>query len=141
MIKVEGELFFGAADLFQTALKAFAEDDNSTKVIILQLKNTRDMDATACLALQQLHDYLKKSNRLLICCGITPTLWEVLSDSGFVKLIGKENLYIFDEKHPHLYMQKSFHRAKRFLCAQKPVIENETFPISSTTISNTISSN
>jgi sulfate permease, SulP family len=115
VIKVEGELFFGAADLFQTTLKAFAEDDNSTKVIVLQLKNARDIDATACLALYQLHDYLTRTGRYLIACGLTPQIWEVLSDSGFVEVIGKENLFIFDETHPHLYMQKAIHRAKQLL--------------------------
>ena len=51
-----------AADLFQSTLKSITEDDTTTRVIILQLKNARDIDATACLALQQLHDYLKSSD-------------------------------------------------------------------------------
>ncbi len=124
VIKVEGELFFGAADLFQTTLKALAEDDNMTHVIILQVKNTRDIDATACLALQQLHDYLKNSGRQLICCGITLPLWEVLSDSGFVCLIKKENLFLFDERFPQLYMQKAMQRAKLFVIqAEKALAE------------------
>jgi len=122
VIKVEGELFFGAADLFQTTLKAFAEDDTSTKVIILQLKNARDIDATACLALQQLHDYLKNSGRTLIACGLMPQLWDVLSDSGMVELIGKENLFLFDERHPHLHMQRAIHHAKS-LCQPPPAEE------------------
>ncbi len=113
VIKVEGELFFGAADLFQSTLKAFAEDDNSTKVIVLQLKNARDIDATACLALHQLHDYLKRTGRSLVACGLTSQVWEVLSDSGFVEQVGKQNLFIFDEMHPHSYMQKAIHRAKQ----------------------------
>jgi len=110
-IKVEGELFFGAADLFQSALKSIAEDDTTTRVIILQLKNARDIDATACLALQQLHEYLKNSGRHLIGCGITHQIWDVLSDSGMVEIIGKGNLFIFDERHPHLSVQKAFLRA------------------------------
>lgn len=115
VIKVEGELFFGAADLFQRTLKSIAEDDTNTKVIVLQLKNARDIDATACLALQQLHDCLKSTNRLLIACGITQQVWEVLSDSGMVEYIGKENLYIFDERHPHNYLQKVIRRARKFI--------------------------
>lgn len=107
-IKVEGELFFGAADLFQSALKSITEDDTTTRVIILQLKNARDIDATACLALQQLYDYLKNSGRHLIGCGITQQIWDVLSDSGMVEIIGKNNLFIFDERHPHLSVQKAF---------------------------------
>ncbi len=119
-IKVEGELFFGAADLFQNTLKAIAEDDTTTRVIILQLKNARDIDATACLALQQLYDFLKSSGRHLIGCGITHQIWDVLSDSGMVELIGKNYLFIFDERHPHLSVQKAFARAYDLLQIDPP---------------------
>lgn len=112
MINVHGELFFGAADLFQTTLKTLTEDDHMTKVIILRLKNARDMDATACLALEQLYDYLKNSNRYLIACGLTQQSWEVLCDSGLVELIGKDNLFIFDEQHPNTTVQRALARAK-----------------------------
>ncbi len=117
VIKVEGELFFGAADIFQTTLKTIAEDDTSTRVIILQLRNARDFDATVCLALQQLCEYLKKSGRHLIACGISQHVWDVLSDSGLVELIGKPNLFIFDEKHPHLHMLKALNRARDLVAA------------------------
>lgn len=115
IIKVEGELFFGAADLFQSTLKTLAKDDIRTKVIILQLKNARDIDATACLALQQLHDYLKKSNRYLIACGITQQVWDVLNDSGLLEQFGKDNLFIFDERHPHHYLHKALQRANELV--------------------------
>lgn len=107
VIKVEGELFFGAADLFQTTLKSIAEDDTSTRVIILQLKNARDIDATVCLALQQLNEFLKASGRHLVACGLTTQVWEVLSNAGLVEEIGKDNLFLFDERHPHQHMQKA----------------------------------
>lgn len=115
MINVQGELFFGAADLFQTTLKALTEDDNHTKVIILRLKSARDIDATACLALEQLYEYLKSSNRFLVCCGLTDQSWKVLCDSGFVELIGKENLFIYDERHPNNTVQKAISRAKAII--------------------------
>lgn len=121
VIKVEGELFFGAADLFQTTLKTIAEDDNDTRVIILQLKNARDIDATGCLALQQLYDYLRGSGRYLLACGITSSIWEVLSDSGLVELIGKENLIVFDERHPHQFMHKAWHRARELVEKASPM--------------------
>jgi len=119
LIKVEGELFFGAADLFQTTLKTITEDDTGTKVIVLQLKNARDIDATVCLALQQLHEYLKGSGRHLVACGMTQPIWDVLSDSGLIEQIGKENLFIFDERHPHLHMLKAFHRARHLTTQQR----------------------
>ncbi len=124
VIKVKGELFFGAADLFQTTLKSIAEDDTNTKVIILQLKNARDIDATSCLALKQLHDYLRSSGRHLICCGLTMPIWEVLSDSGMVEVLGKENLFIYDERHPHLYLQKALASAKKLVAKNEPISES-----------------
>lgn len=125
VIKVEGELFFGAADLFQTTLKAIAEDDTSTRVIILQLKNARDIDATVCLALQQLHSYLKGSGRHLVACGLTTHVWEVLSNSGLVEEIGKDNLFLFDERHPHLHMQKALQRSHFLINEDESQAEQE----------------
>lgn len=127
IIKVEGELFFGAADLFQTTLKTIAEDDTTVRVIILQLKNARDIDATVCLALNQLGDYLRGSGRHLLACGITMQIWEVLSDSGVIEHIGKENLFLFDERHPHLSIQKALNRAK-MLAQRAAVPARETPP-------------
>ncbi len=118
LIKVEGELFFGAADLFQSALKAITEDDRTTRVLILQLKNTRDIDATACLALQRLYNYLTSSGRHLIACGITRPIWDVLSDSGMIEVIGKANLFIFDEHHPQLSYQRAFLRSHAIVTGQ-----------------------
>lgn len=118
-IKVEGELFFGAADIFQNTLKSITEDDTTTRVIILQLKNARDIDATACLALHQLHDYLKSSGRHLICCGITHQIWAVLSDSDMIDVLGKNNLFIFDERAAHLSVQRGFTRAYDLLKAEQ----------------------
>lgn len=128
VIKVEGELFFGAADLFQTTLKAIAEDDTNTKVIILQLRNARDIDATTCLALQQLFRYLKKSGRHLVACGMTQQVWDVLSDSGLVEQIGKEHLFIFDEKHPHGHMLRALHHARMLAEEREPVAVEAVVP-------------
>lgn len=118
LINVHGELFFGAADLFQRTLKAITEDDQQTRVIILRLKNARDMDATTCLALHQLHEYLKNSGRVLIACSLTQQSWDVLSDSGLVELIGKENLFILDEKNPNVSVQSALKRAKQLIAEE-----------------------
>lgn len=127
-IKIKGELFFGAADLFQTTLKTIAVDDTNTRVIILQLKNARDIDATACLALQQLYDYLKNSGRELLLSGVTMPIWEVMSDSDLVELIGKENIFLIDERNPNLYIQQVLKRALELASTaeKKPLPASET---------------
>jgi sulfate permease, SulP family len=129
-IKVEGELFFGAADLFQSTLKSITEDNDKTRVIILQLKNARDIDATSCLALQQLNDYIKITGRHLIACGITPAIWKVLCDSGVIESLGKENLFVFDGRQPHQYMLKALQRAYE-LADTYPTIPGEENKITS----------
>ncbi|KAF3362311.1 putative high affinity sulfate transporter, sulfate permease family [Chlamydiales bacterium STE3] len=124
VIKVEGELFFGSADVFYTTLKSIAEDDQTTKVIILQLKNARDFDGTSCLALLQLQEYLEKGNRYLIACGMSSEVWEVMSNSGIIQRLKKENLFVFEDLRPQLYMQKALHRAKELLKFHEVVEES-----------------
>ncbi len=124
-IKIKGELFFGAADLFQTTLKSIAENEKHTKLIILQLKNARDIDATACLALQQLHDYLTATERHLILAGLTLPIWEVISDSGLLKAIGKENIFLINDKNPGQYFDKAIERAKELIKDNTAVVKED----------------
>lgn len=119
VINIQGELFFGAADLFQATLRSIAEDDSSTHVIILRLKNARDMDATACLALQQLYEHLRASGRHLLACGLSYQNWQVLCDSGVVEKIEKDNLFIFDERYPRHTLQYALIRAKELIAVDE----------------------
>jgi len=111
VVYIEGELFFGAADLFQTTLKAIAEDDEEPGVIVLCLTSARDLDATSCLAIKQLDGYLKNSGRHFLMCGLKYSVWQVLGQAGLVSLIGKENLFIYDEIYPNLTLLRSLKRA------------------------------
>ena len=115
IINIEGELFFGAVDLFQSALKAIAEDDDATKVFILRLKHVRDLDATACLALRQLHDYLRKSSRHLIVASLPQKVWQVLEKAQLIDHLGRDNLLVFDETNPHQAIELALKRAKTLL--------------------------
>ena len=38
-------------------------------------------------------------------------IWEVMSDSDLVELIGKENIFLIDERNPNLYIQQVLKRA------------------------------
>lgn len=115
VINVHGELFFGAADLFSSALRSLAEDDDQTKVMILRLKNARDMDATACLALQQLHDFLKSSGRQLILCGVPYSSWDTLCSSGTIDILGRHNVFILDEINANKSLQEALMRANELI--------------------------
>ena len=59
IVHVEGDLFFGAADLFRTQVQQTIANEN-LKVIILRLKNARHLDATSVLALDDLIKHTRK---------------------------------------------------------------------------------
>lgn len=92
IVHVEGELFFGAADLFQEQVRLLADDDH-IRVVILRMKNARHLDATSVMSMLQLHEYLEKSGRHLLISGINPDVERVLRASGALEKIGRENIF------------------------------------------------
>jgi SulP family sulfate permease len=116
---VEGELFFGAADLFQEQVRRQAEDEN-IRVFILRMKNARHLDASTVMALESLHDYLRKSGRHLLISGCTSDVCRVLRNSGLLKEIGEENIFAV-ETNPTLSTRKALLRARQLLPGQSEI--------------------
>ena len=92
IIHVEGELFFGAADLFQEQVRRLAEDEH-IRVFVLRMKNARHLDATAVMAIEALHDYLRRSGRYMLISGCNAAVLRVLRNSGLLAQIGPENIF------------------------------------------------
>ena len=65
IVHVEGELFFGAADLFQEQMRRIYEDPQ-LKIVILKMRNAHNMDATSVMALEELVKHMNKLGRYLI---------------------------------------------------------------------------
>jgi len=113
IIHVEGELFFGAADLFQTQIRRQASDEN-IRVVILRMKNARHLDATTVMALQSLYDYLKTTNRYLLISGCNSDVMRVLRNSSLLKQIGAENVFP-TEANPTLSTKRALQRARELV--------------------------
>lgn len=92
IVHVEGELFFGAADLFQEQVRYLADDDN-IRVVILRMKNARHLDATSVMSLLHLLDYLKRTKRHLLLSGINPDVERVLRRSDAWDQLGEDNIF------------------------------------------------
>jgi len=116
IVHVEGELFFGAADLFQDEVRRMAEDKN-IRVFILRMKNARHLDASTVIALENLHDYLRQTGRLLILSGSSPDVTSVLRNSGLYRQIGAENFFPA-EANPTVATRRALMRAQAFLAGQ-----------------------
>ncbi|MCL5097877.1 MAG: SulP family inorganic anion transporter [Candidatus Omnitrophica bacterium] len=113
IIHVEGELFFGAADLFQSQVRQLAKDEN-IRVFILRMKNARHLDASTMMALESLCDYLRKTGRYLLISGCSRDVIRVLRNSGLLKLIGEENIFPA-EPNPTISTSRALTRAQQLL--------------------------
>jgi sulfate permease, SulP family len=92
IFQAEGELFFGASDPLELKLRQIAEDEN-IKVVILQLLNTRYIDASVCLALENVHHYLLSTQRHMVLAGVGPEILSVLKKTGLLAAIGDYNCF------------------------------------------------
>lgn len=113
IIHVEGELFFGAAELFHSQVRTLA-DEGEIKVFILRMKNARHLDATTVMALLELNDYLQSTGRKLLISGITADVARVLQNSGADVRIGRENIFPA-ETNPTVSTKRALQRALAIL--------------------------
>lgn len=113
IVHVEGDLFFGAADIFQDGIRKLAEDP-TIRVFILRMKNARHLDATTVMALGQLLDYLQSQGRHLVISGVHGDVAAVLRRSGLVKKIGLENMFPAEE-NATLATKKALQRAQALI--------------------------
>jgi SulP family sulfate permease len=118
IIHVEGELFFGAADLFQEQVRNIAENQN-IRVFILRMKNARHLDASTVMALENLHDYLRQTGRHLLISGSNPDVTRVLKNSGLLEQIGAENIFPATA-NPTMATREALRRAKKLLPNAEP---------------------
>jgi SulP family sulfate permease len=122
IIGIAGELYFGAADVFQGTLQAIAED-RKTSAIVLRLNNVYHMDASMCFAILNLHDTLKASGRYLVISGLTEEVWHVFHRAGLVKQMGLDNFYFTDESNPQFSTWKACLRAQDLIHSKEGEFE------------------
>ena len=114
IVHVEGELFFGAADLFRDQMRRICEDPN-LKIVVLKMRNAHNMDATAVMALEELLLYMAEKNRYLILSEVKADLIRVLKNSGLYDTIEARNIFTDKASNPTLSTAKALKRAKAHL--------------------------
>lgn len=113
IIHVEGALFFGAANIFQSQVRRLAADGD-IRVFILRMKNARHLDATTVMALLELHHFLRRSGRYLLISGVSEEVELVLERSGALDEIGKTHVFPV-ETNPTLSTKRALERAREIL--------------------------
>ncbi len=114
IVHVEGELFFGAADLFRDQMRRICEDPN-LKIVVLKMRNAHNMDATAAMALEELMRYMEEKGRYLILSEVKADLIRVLKNSGLYDTIEERNIFTDEPSNPTLSTAKALKRAKEHL--------------------------
>ncbi len=122
IVHVEGELFFGASELFRDQARRVCEDPN-LKVIILRMRNAYRLDATSVLALEELVRYMRETGRALIVSGARKDVYKVVRNSGLLDIIGRENFFMGSTQNPNVATRNALKRAKEILGEVKPDVE------------------
>lgn len=126
IVHVEGDLFFGAAELFRTQIQRTAADP-SLSILILRLKNARHLDATSVLALEDLIKFMRANDRHVLISGATRDVYRVLKNSGVLKTIqegadrkkGESNIFLNRPSNPNLSTRDALKRAQQLLGGEK----------------------
>ncbi len=114
IVHVEGELFFGAAELFRDQIRRVCEDPN-LKIVVLKMRNAHHLDATGAMALQELLAYMQEHGRYLILSEVKDDVARVLRNSGLHEAIEERNIFSDDPQNPTLSTARALKRAKEHL--------------------------
>ena len=126
IVHVEGDLFFGAAELFRTQIQRTVSDP-AIQVIILRLKNARHLDATSVMALEDLIRFMRDKGLHLIVSGAPREVYRVLKKSGVLLTLqegcdrkaGESNLFLGNPRNPNLSTRGALKRAQQLLGTEK----------------------
>lgn len=114
IVHVEGELFFGAAEIFQDQMRRICEDPN-LKIVVLKMRNAHNMDATGVMALEELTRYMNEMGRYLIMSEVKADLVKVLKNSGIYDYIEERNIFSDNPSNPTLSTAQALKRAEERL--------------------------
>jgi SulP family sulfate permease len=114
IVHVEGELFFGAADLFRDQMRRICEEPN-LKIVVLKMRNAHNLDATGVMALEELLLYMEEKRRYLILSEVKAEMLQVLKKSGLYEQIEARNIFTDEPSNPTMSTAKALKRAKAHL--------------------------
>ena len=114
IVHVEGDLFFGASDLFLEQMRRICEEEN-LKVVVLKMRNARHLDATSVMTLQDLIRYMRDMNRLLLVSEARKDVIRIFKKSGLLDTIGRENIFPDVAENPTLSTARALKLATKIV--------------------------
>lgn len=114
IVHVEGDLFFGAAEIFLEQARHMTDDPN-LKVIILRMTNAHHLDATCALAIEEFLRFAADNDRHIIVSGAHREIYRVFRNSGLLQTIGRENFFMDTPSNPTRSTRNALKRAQALL--------------------------
>jgi sulfate permease, SulP family len=126
VFEVNGPFFFGAAEKFKEAMRVV---EKAPEIRIIRMRNVPAIDATGMNVLSELYKESKQKGRHLILSGVHTQPLIALERSGFLDIIGAENI--------HGNIDDALDRAREILGLPKtgrsadfiPTVEREKQPV------------
>ena len=87
--RVDGPLFFGAAERFVT----FLREEPKVKYLILRMRFVPNMDTTGLVALEDIYQDLTRRGCRLLLSGLQTEVEQKLARSGLLEKIGQKNCF------------------------------------------------
>lgn len=87
--RLDSPLFFGAAERFVTLLRRAPQ----VKFLILRMRFMHSIDTTGLVALEEIHNDLKRHDCRLILTGLQSPVLSLLERTGLLAKIGSENCH------------------------------------------------
>lgn len=114
IVHVEGNLFFGAADIFTEQTRRVFENPD-LRILILKFRNAHNLDATGVMLLEELHTSMTERGGHLIICELRGEILRVLRDSRVIEKLGRDHLFLDTPANPPLSAARALKMAKKIL--------------------------
>lgn len=114
ILHVEGDLFFGSTDLFMTQIRSVIADPR-LRIVVLRVKNARNLDFTCMTAIEELVRFLRSGGRHLLVSGADAEVQRVFRNSRLLDDIGRENFFPEVPGNPTLATRHALQRARQLL--------------------------
>lgn len=114
ILHVEGDLFFGASEIFMDEMRR-AAGDPAIRIFILRLQNARHLDATCAMAIEELTRFLRATGRDLIISGVQDPVYQTCRDAGLLQVLGAENCFRHTPQNPNLSTRNALKRSQQIL--------------------------
>lgn len=114
LLALEGDLFFGVVEKLEEHLSQIAA--NGARAIIIRLKRTHSIDATAAETLATFASQFQERRGQLILCGLKPELHARIARSHLGEILGPDNVLMTDNRRLGS-LRRAIVRARRKILA------------------------